>query len=233
MRRSWWTSVSRVAWRSLAVAPADAVRQHRRQQPPERAVDVADQLDLGLVDGIDLGRLGVDVDDPLASVRVPARRRVLDQVVADRHDEIGAVEAGQHVIAGLEPDGHQRQVAAVVDRALAHERDRDRDVEALGEARGAPRGASAGGRRCRPARAAASTPRAAARRGRWPRPSARGSRPASARAAGGPASTVVGREVLGQLDVGRAGLLELGDAERLAHDLGHGPGPARRAGSTS
>ena len=29
-------------------------------------------------------------------------------------------------------------------------------------------------------------------------------------------------EVLGQLDVGRARLLELGDAERLAHDLGDG-----------
>ena len=31
-----------------------------------------------------------------------------------------------------------------------------------------------------------------------------------------------GGQVLGELDVGRARLLELGDAERLADDLGHG-----------
>ena len=73
MRRSGWTSVSRVAWRSRRAPAADAARQHRRQQAPQRALDVADQLDLGLVGGVDLGRLGVDVDDPLAAVGVPAR----------------------------------------------------------------------------------------------------------------------------------------------------------------
>ena len=228
VRRSWWTSVSRASCRSLASRPPMPCGQDGGKQPAERAVDVADELDLGLVVGVDLGRLGVDVDDPLAPVRVPARRRVLDQVVADRHDEVGAIEARQHVIAGLEPDRHQRQVAAVVDRALAHERHRDRDVEPLGErAQGrAPR--SAGARRCRPGRAAASSRRGAARRGRSPRRSARGSRPVSARGAEVVGRRVVGREVLGQLDVGRAGLLELGDAERLAHDLGHGAGRSTR-----
>ena len=69
----------------------------------------------------------------LRPIRVPARRRVFDQVVADRDDEIGAIEARQDVVAGLQPDRHQREVASVVDRALAHERHRDRDVETLGE----------------------------------------------------------------------------------------------------
>ena len=136
-------------------AAADALGQDRGEQPPERALDVADELDLGLVVGVDLGRLRVDVDDPLASVRVPARRRVLDQVVADRDDEVGAVEAGQDVVAGLQPDGHQREVAPVVDRALAHERHRDRDVEALGEGpqlgRGVPAQDAVAGQDERPA----------------------------------------------------------------------------------
>ena len=48
------------------VAAADPAGQDRGQQPPQRPVDVADQLDLGPVGGVDLGRLGVDVDDPLA-----------------------------------------------------------------------------------------------------------------------------------------------------------------------
>jgi hypothetical protein len=37
------------------------------------------------------------------------------------------------MVAGLEADGHERQVGTIVDRALAHERNRDGHVEALGE----------------------------------------------------------------------------------------------------
>ena len=37
------------------------------------------------------------------------------------------------MIAGLETDRHERQVAAVVERALAHERGGDRQVKAVGE----------------------------------------------------------------------------------------------------
>ena len=40
------------------------------------------------------------------------------------------------------------------------------------------------------------------------------------RAGSGSASTMRGHDVLGQLDVGRARLLRLGDLERLADDLG-------------
>ena len=87
---------------SLARVPStDAERQHRGQQPAQRPIDVADELDLRLVERVDLGRLGVDVDDPLAPVGVPARRCVLDEVVADRHHEVGAIEARQDVVACL------------------------------------------------------------------------------------------------------------------------------------
>ena len=51
------------------VAPADAVGQDRGQQPAQGPVDVADELDLGSIGRVDLGRRGVDVDDPLAPVR--------------------------------------------------------------------------------------------------------------------------------------------------------------------
>ena len=125
------------------VAATDPTGLDRGEEPAERAVDVADQLDLGPVLGVDLGRLGVDVDDPLAAVGVPAGRRVLDEVVADADHEIRPVEPGQDVVAGLEPDGHQRQVRPVVDRALAHERRRDRDVETAGEGAQLRRGAAA------------------------------------------------------------------------------------------
>ena len=112
------------------VAAADAAGQGRREQLLQRAADVADQLDLGLVRGVDLGRLGVDVDDPLRAVRVPARRRVFHEVVADADDEVRAVEAREDVVAGLEAHGHQRQVGPVVDGALAHEGRGDRHVQA-------------------------------------------------------------------------------------------------------
>ena len=76
-------------------------------------------------------------------------RRVLDEVVADADHEVRPVEPGQHVVAGLEPDGHQRQVRPIVDRALAHERGRDRDVETAREGAQLGRARAAAGRRCR------------------------------------------------------------------------------------
>ena len=125
------------------IAPADAKRQDRVEQPPKRPVDVADQLDLGAVGGVDLRRLGVDVDDPLGTVRVPRRWCVLHQVVPDADDEVGPIEARQDVVARLEPDGHQREVRPVVDRALAHERRRDRDMQAARQRPEFRRGAAA------------------------------------------------------------------------------------------
>ena len=54
-----------------------------------------------------------------------------------------------------------------------------------------------------------------------------------ARAGSGSASSVLRHDVLGQLDVGRAGLLRLGDLERLAHDLGDRSRARSAARSTS
>ena len=51
------------------------------------------------------------------------------EVVADADHEVRPVEPGQHVVARLEPDRHQRQVRPIVDRALAHERHGHRDVQ--------------------------------------------------------------------------------------------------------
>ena len=53
------------------------------------------------------------------------------------------------------------------------------------------------------------------------------------RAGSGAASTVRRHHVLGQLDVGRAGLLRLRDLERLAHDLGDDVRARSGARSTS
>src|SRR6185369_2590825 len=75
-------------------APADATRQRGLEELLERDADVADQLDLRLVLRVDLGGLGIDVDDPLLAIGVPAARRVLDEVVADGDDEVRAIEAG-------------------------------------------------------------------------------------------------------------------------------------------
>ncbi len=203
------------------VAPTDAKREERLEQAVQRPVDVADELDRRTVVRVDLGRLGVDVDERLRAVRVPAARGVLDEVVADRDDEVGPVEPGHDVVAGLQPDGHQRQVRAVVDRALAHERDGDRDVEALRERperlRRLPPEDAVSGEHDRPVGIGDDPGRVGDRVLRrlgqvGPRRLERARRVAG-----------LGRhrgEVLGQLDVGRPGLLELGHPERLADDLG-------------
>ena len=55
------------------VAATDSTGLDRGEEPAERAVDVADQLDLRPVLGVDLRGLGVDVDDPLLAVRDSSR----------------------------------------------------------------------------------------------------------------------------------------------------------------
>jgi hypothetical protein len=204
-------------------AAADARRHHRREQSPDRPLDVADELDLGLVEGVHLGWLCVDVDDPLAAVGVPAGRAVLDEVVADGHHEVRPVEPRQDVVARLEPDRHQREVAPVVDGALAHERGRDRHVKSLGKGADLVRGV--------PAEDAVAGQHEGSRRGRQ-KPSGvldgfiRRFREVGVCRLDGPEFRLdrCRRKVLGELDMGRARLLELGDAERLAHDLGNGAG---------
>ena len=214
---------------SGGVPSADAGRQDRLEQPRQRTVDVADELDRRPVRRVDLGRLGIDVDDHLVAVRVPRRRGVLHEVISDADHEIGAIEAGQDVVAGLQSDRHERQMRPVVDRALAHERDGHRDVESTSEGaqlrRSVPPQHAVARQDQGPLRlrdeACGVGDRLVGRL--WEVGMARGQRHRRRAAVG---RVDIGRgDVLGDLDVCRSRLLERRDAERLAHDLGDRPDP--------
>ena len=95
--------------------------------------DVADQLDVGHEVGVDLGRHAVDDDDLLVAVGVPVLGGVLDQVIADRDDEVGVLEAGHLVVTCLQADRPDRARVLEVDQALGHEGLGHRDPGRLGE----------------------------------------------------------------------------------------------------
>ena len=94
VRRSWWTSVSRVACRSLASRPPMPSGSTAGEQPAQRPVDVADRA---------RPRAGSTASTSAGCVSMWMIRlrpsgfqrdgRVLDQVVADGHHEVGAIEA--------------------------------------------------------------------------------------------------------------------------------------------
>ena len=98
------------------------LRVQRGRQAGQHVGDVADQLDVGDEVLVDLGGDAVDHDDLLVAARVPVLGRVLDQVVADRDHQVGVVEAGHLVVAGLEADRAERLRVLVVDQPLGHER---------------------------------------------------------------------------------------------------------------
>ena len=58
----------------------------------------------------------------LSALRVPVLGRVLDEVVADRDDDVGVLEPGHRVVARLQADGSQRVGILVVEQPLGHER---------------------------------------------------------------------------------------------------------------
>jgi len=72
---------------------------HEVVEQLERLAHVGHHLDRGLVVAVDLGGNEVDVDDRLLALRVPELRRVLDQVVAHRDDEVGPLEPARDVVA--------------------------------------------------------------------------------------------------------------------------------------
>jgi hypothetical protein len=180
-------------------------------------VDVADELDRGREAGVGLGRDGVDDDDRLVGTGVPVLGSVLDEVVADGDHEVGVAEAGELVVAVVQTDRAERPRVLVVQRALAHERLGDRDA---GRAReraqrgGRPRAQDAvAGQHDRAGRVAHEPggPQQLARARLGVRLAAAGERSGVERRR---------HDVLGELEVRRAGLGRLGDLERLADDLG-------------
>ena len=185
----------------------------------ERLADRSLEADLERVVGVDLGDRAMDVHDPLVPDRVPARRRVLDDVVADRDDDVGLIEPEVRVVLDHEPDRSERVRMIVGHRALALEGGGHRDAEPLGEPaeradRAVPRHTGAGEHD---------------RVGR------------GGKGVGGPLHLVVGRrriprdvdlqgprvggalgDVFGQHDERRARSFGLGLLERLADHLGRG-----------
>ena len=162
---------------------------------------------------------GVDADDLLVALGVPVLGRVLDEVVADGDHDVGVLEARQRVVARLQADGAERVRVLVVERALAHERLGDADAGRAGEL--AQRGRRAGardavaGQHDRVDRVADELGgRAAARGARAPGGARRAARAAARRR---PARAITSS---GSSRWVGAGLLGLGDLERLAHDLG-------------
>ncbi len=89
--------------------------------------------DLERVGLVDLGDRAMDVDDGLVPRRVPALRCVLDEVVADRHHDVGPVEAEVRVVAHHESDRAERVRMVVGEDALPEERGGDGEVQTLGE----------------------------------------------------------------------------------------------------
>ena len=231
-RRSSWRTLGgckgdlRVVLRTTE-SLEDGVSQPRGSARPSRplalacqtlqiAGDVADELDLGDEVLVDLGRQGIDADDRLVLRGVPVPRGVLHEVVADRDHEVGLVEPGQAVIAGLQADGAECQGVVGVEQALGHERRRDRDAalarEGSNGAHRAPAHRTVAGEGDRVLGIADELGGPSDVRGR--RVGMRGRR-ARERLA-----LRIGRHhVLRQLDVRRSRFLGLGDLEGLANHL--------------
>ena len=119
------------------------VGRHQRRQQLQRLAHVGDDLDHRLVARVDLGRGEVDVHDAEPARGIPARRRPLDGIVADRDHQVGVREADARRVVGGHADRGARQRVIGRDRALGHERGDDRDPRALGERRQLGRGLAA------------------------------------------------------------------------------------------
>ena len=86
-------------------------------QAGEDVVDVADQVDLGHEVLVDLGARRCRCRRSSCRARgFQLRRRVLDEVVADRDHDVGVLEAGQRVVARLQADGAERVRVLVVEQ---------------------------------------------------------------------------------------------------------------------
>ncbi len=187
---------------------------------------VADELEPRDVRRVDLRADRVDHDDHLVAVGVPVLRRLLDEVVADRDHEVGVGEAGELVVGVVDADRAERELVLEVQRALAHERVGDGEARRVRERPQLRRGARS--------QHAVAGEHDRVRGGADELGGARDLLGGRVDVDGVAARQRVGlqgrgHDVLGQLEVRRAGLVGLGDLERLAHGLrdGAGDGDAR------
>ena len=81
------------------------------------------------VDLLDGRRQIADMEDP-RSVRAHQEWRLLHRVVADRDDQIGAIDRVMHVVALGQRGGAHVETGAAGDRALAHLGVEERDLQA-------------------------------------------------------------------------------------------------------
>ena len=100
---------------------------------PQRIGDVARHVDIGLVVAVHLGGPEIDMDDLLGRTGVPERRRIFDQIVADRDDRIRFAQRRDDVILALQADREQAVLVRTRDRPLAHEGVDDADAREIGE----------------------------------------------------------------------------------------------------
>ncbi len=97
--------------------------------------DVADHLGVRMVDLLDIGGLVADMDDLRPAGALHQEGRLLDRVVADGDDQVGAFDGLVDVVALRERGGAHVEVGAAGDRALAHLGVEERQPRAPHEAR--------------------------------------------------------------------------------------------------
>ena len=88
-------------------------------QEPQRGTKIADDLGLREVDLFDMRRLVADMDD-VRPVPAHDERRLLDRIVADRDDEVRALDGLVNVVALGERGGAHVEFGAAGHGALAH-----------------------------------------------------------------------------------------------------------------
>ena len=188
----------------------------------DRGPDIADHLEIRMVDLFDSGGLVADMDDLRSARTFHEEGRLLDRVVADGDDQVGAFNRLVDVVALRERRGSHVEVRAAGDRPLAHLGVEERQPRAPHEARKSidQRGPVA----CRTEhdeRTAGTQDylrRAVERPGRGNGPLRR------VDGNDGGVLDLLGSDVLGQFQVDRPRSLLHGDAKGVAHRRGYGGG---------
>lgn len=193
---------------------------------PDGVGDVAHHFDLREIHRVHLGGTEVHVDH-LGTAANHEERRLLDHVVADVDDQVGRLHRAMHEVAGGQRGVAEEARVTLVDHALAHlggdEGNAglvDQLLEDLGGHLAVGPGAD---HQDRAARGAQLLHRGADRLVFRQRPAAQARRD-------GQAVGLLGGDVLRQLQMHRAGLLFLGQAERLADPRGNVVGGGQLVG---